>query len=143
MDEEALFAHSELPPCAPGHYELSLVCGVFRERRKITVMPLHFTDGDVKSMMNDLTVRLPKSIASLLQKCGGLSGTNLVQDKESTIEQEFLKLSLAMKRMPPDNGVEDRAAQSKPGEKTGHIKAAHGNGYGRQHCSQRSTEANV
>jgi hypothetical protein len=105
MDEEALFAHSELPPCAPGHYELSLVCGVFRERRKITVMPLHFTDGDVKSMMNDLTVRLPKSIASLLQKCGGLSGTNLVQDKESTIEQEFLKLSLAMKGTSKKLGI--------------------------------------
>jgi Domain of unknown function (DUF2357)/PD-(D/E)XK nuclease superfamily len=96
MDEEALFAHSELPPCAPGHYDLSLVCGVFRERRTITVKPQHFTDGDIKSMMYDLTERLPKSIATLLQNCGGLSGIKLAQDKESTIEQEFLKLSLAM-----------------------------------------------
>jgi hypothetical protein len=105
MEEEALFAHSELPPCAPGHYELSLVCGVFRERRTITVMPKHFSENDIKAVMHDLTERLPKSIASLLQECGGLSGTNLIQDKQSTIEQELLKLTLAMKGTSKKLGI--------------------------------------
>jgi hypothetical protein len=97
MDEEALFAHSELPPCGPGQYELSLACGVFRESRKITVTPQHFTESDIRSMMHDLTEQLPKSIASLLKRCGGLAGTTVGQGRGSTIEQEFANLTLAMR----------------------------------------------
>jgi len=97
LDEAATCAHSDWPACGPGNYELSLECGDIRERRTITVVPQHFTVSDFTAMIHELTQLLPKSIASQLQECGGLSGTNLALDHEPTILQEFFNLRGAIK----------------------------------------------
>ena len=96
LGEAALCAHSEWPPCGPGHYELTLVCGEIYERRPIVVVPEYFTEGDFNAIIAELTDALPKSIASNLQACGGLLGTNLAQDREPSIEQEFFRLRRAI-----------------------------------------------
>jgi len=102
LDEAAMCAYSEWPPCGPGHYELSLVCGDIHERLTITVMPQYFSESEVNSIIHDLTELLPKSIASRLQECGGLLDINLALDHEPTILQAFLKLRRGI------YGTEDR-----------------------------------
>ncbi len=96
FDETARCAYSEWPACGPGRYELSLVCGLIRERRTITVMPHYFNESEVGAIIHDLTQQLPKTIASSLQECGALLDANLA-DHGTTIQQDILKLRRALK----------------------------------------------
>ena len=97
LEEEAKCAHSVWPALAIGDYELSLECGDIRESRRIRVVPQYFSESEFNSIIHDLTDVLPKLIASQLQECGGLSGTNLVMDHEPTLQQEFFKLRAAIR----------------------------------------------
>jgi hypothetical protein len=85
-------ATAELPACGPGHYEIDFLCGDMHERRTITVVPEHFTEGEFNTVIHDLREILPKTIAAQLQECGGLSDTNLATDHQPTVEQEFFRL---------------------------------------------------
>jgi hypothetical protein len=97
FDETAMHAYSEWPACGPGRYELSLVCGLIRERRTITVMPHYFNESEIGAIIHDLTDQLPKTIASSLQECGALLDANLALDHGTTIQQDLLKLRRALK----------------------------------------------
>lgn len=93
FDEKEQLASCEWPLCGPGHYELYLVCRDYRERRKITLMPRYFTEGEVGFVLNELTETLPRSIASQLLECGAQFGT--LQHKPS-VEDEYTELRRAL-----------------------------------------------
>ncbi|CAN5550308.1 hypothetical protein BH11CYA1_BH11CYA1_44010 [soil metagenome] len=96
LDAAAMKAFLEWPPCNPGNYELTLECGDIRERRAIKVLPQHFSEVDLNTIVSDLQDRMPQLVASQLKECGALVDTNLVLDQEPSIEQEFGRLSRAL-----------------------------------------------
>ena len=93
FDEKEKRAYSEWPLCGPGNYELYLVCRDYRERRKVTLMPRYFTEGEFSSMLEELTDTLPKSIASQLIECGVRLGT---LENKPTAEEEYIELRRAI-----------------------------------------------
>lgn len=93
FDKEKSLAHCEWPACGPGHYELYLVCGDHRERRRITLMPKYFTESDISCVINELTETLPKSIALQLLRCGGQLGA---LDHKPSVEEEYSELRRAL-----------------------------------------------
>ncbi|CAN5314966.1 hypothetical protein BH10CYA1_BH10CYA1_54590 [soil metagenome] len=95
-EQAATCAYSVWPGSGPGYYDLSLFCGNIREHRNITVMPEYFTETDCMSMLNDLTDLLPKSIALKLRQCGAQLGSEQAPEQKSEIEEEWLRLSLAI-----------------------------------------------
>ncbi|MBX9951023.1 MAG: restriction endonuclease-like protein [Candidatus Obscuribacterales bacterium] len=99
FDEKEDLAYSEWPLCGPGDYELYLVCRDYRERRKITLMPRYFTEGELSCMLEELKETLPRAIALQLIECGAQLGT--LEPKPSP-EDEFLQLRRAI------NGTDDR-----------------------------------
>jgi hypothetical protein len=82
-------AYCEWPACGPGYYELYLICGDYRERRKITLMPRYFTESEMSCVIDELTDILPKSVASQLLKCGAQLGA---LDHKPSVEEEFFEL---------------------------------------------------
>lgn len=93
FDENKNLAYCEWPACGPGHYELYLVCGDNRERRRITLMPKYFTESDISCVINELAETLPKSIALQLLKCGGQLGA---LDHKPSVEEEYSDLRRAL-----------------------------------------------
>ncbi len=99
FDKKKKLAYCEWPACGPGQYELYLACRDYRERRKITLMPRYFTEGDLSCMLEELKETLPRSIAILLNECGADLGS---LEQKPSLEDEFLQLRRAL------SGTEDR-----------------------------------
>lgn len=99
FDRKRKLACSEFPLCGPGDYELNLVCRDYRERRKITLMPRYFTEGEYSCMLKELKETLPRAIALQLIECGAQLG---VLEPKPSIEDEFVQLRRAL------NGSDDR-----------------------------------
>lgn len=95
--ENSLCALSAWPACGPGQYTLSLECGDIQEQQIITVLPRHFTEKQVNQILHDLTETLPNSIASSLQQCGGLKGKSVQANQEPSVEQQYLRLTKAIR----------------------------------------------
>ncbi|HEY9732464.1 MAG TPA: DUF2357 domain-containing protein [Drouetiella sp.] len=91
-DESGTRSFCIWPESRPGHYELSLSCGAIREIQAIMVMPRNFTREDCMALVNDLTVRLPGSIASQLVHCGA----QLAIAQQSSVESEWMRLRNAI-----------------------------------------------
>jgi hypothetical protein len=89
-------AYSEWPPCGPGHYELFLECGDIRESRTITVIPSHFSESDFTSVVQELTEILPSKIALQLKQCGAQLGSIPTRDPAASLQDEYMKLRLAI-----------------------------------------------
>lgn len=92
----AAAAFAKWPPSNPGNYTLSLICGDIREQKTVTVMPEHFTETDIATLLSDLTDLLPKSIAAHLRQCGAQVGAEQAREQSSSVEEEWLKLRQAI-----------------------------------------------
>lgn len=98
----ATCAYSVWPASGPGNYNLSLSCADIREHRSVTIVPQHFSEGEFKVMINDLTEILPKSITTNLVQCGAQLHIEQGRADMSSIEEEWLKLRDAI------TGTEER-----------------------------------
>lgn len=83
------------PRSGPGRYKLALQGGDTRREAEISVNPRKISRPEFARLLEDLEARLPTQIAVGLQKAGGLSGIELSEPGDTTLEQELIRLRRA------------------------------------------------
>ena len=80
----------------PGSYRLVLDRAGERRETTVTIPSAKLGDAGLSALLEDLTLRLPTSIAVGIQRGGGLVGLNLQPPGETTLAQELLRLRRAV-----------------------------------------------
>ena len=80
----------------PGSYRVVLVKDGERQEATITISSAKLGHAGFSALLEDLTLRLPTSVAVGLQRGGGLVGINLQPPGETTLAQEMLRLRRAV-----------------------------------------------
>ena len=85
------------PRSGPGRYDLKLNGPDVERRERISIWPDKIKRSEYERVLGDLEKRLPVEVAVALQNAGGLSGIELRQQQESTLEQELVRLRRAVR----------------------------------------------
>lgn len=96
---------AEWPRSGPGRYKLSVFGHDLEEHKDITIRPFKISEESYHHMLESLEVTLPASIALSLQKAGGLEGFKLVDDRESTLEEQMIRLRRVVNGPAPQPGL--------------------------------------
>ena len=80
----------------PGSYRIALDTAGERQDLTVTIASAKLGDTGLRALLDDLTLRLPTSIAVGIQRGGGLVGINLQPPGETTLAQDLLRLRRAI-----------------------------------------------
>lgn len=105
---DAVRVVAEWPPSDPGRHRIELFeHGSRTEIVETRVDPLKITPGQFEQLLEDVSVRLPASIALSLQHMGALTGVRLLHLTEATLAEEVKRLGWAV------NGTSARVGLAK------------------------------
>ena len=84
------------PLSGPGNYHLRLQSPSIDIPQTVMVQPCKITQQGFTDLLWHLETRLPASIAIGLQRCGGLAGIEIIPARETTDNEELLRLRRAV-----------------------------------------------
>ena len=83
----------------PGSYRIVLDKAGELQEATVTIESAKLGQAGLSALLEDLTLRLPTSIAVGIQRGGGLVGINLQPPGETTLAQDLLRLRRAIERV--------------------------------------------
>ena len=93
------------PRSGPGLYRLTTEINGITTKTDITIKPSKISEAAYERLINDLETKLPASIAIGLQNNGGFSGVASLEHRESTLEEQVLRLRRVVLGTPGNPGL--------------------------------------
>ena len=87
---------AEWPRSGPGFYRLVTQIGEVSSSVDIAIRPKKISEESYERLIDDLETNLPASIAIGLQNGGALAGVERLENRESTLEEQILRLRRAV-----------------------------------------------